>query len=411
MSESFTCAIIGGGAAGFFGAIACAEKNPQANVILFEKNRQTLAKVRISGGGRCNVTHACFEPNLLIHYYPRGSKALLGPFHRFQPKDTIAWFEKRGVHLKVEEDGRMFPITDSSETIIKCLMQEVHRLNIELKLEAGIEKIVKEGDSFKILFANESFFDAHCVLIATGSHPIPHRWAEDLGHTITPLVPSLFTFNIPNFELNELSGISVDPVEVKIVNTSLVQSGPLLITHWGFSGPAILKLSAWGARDLHALGYKGELKINWSPHLNLEAIRQTLQQWRSDFPRKYIHTDSPFRLPRQLWKILALRAEIPLEHKWAQLNNASLNKLLQILREDRYPMDGKSTNKQEFVTCGGVNLDEINFKTMESRICKNLYFAGEILDIDGITGGFNFQSAWTTSWLAGQSMAASERNA
>lgn len=405
MSKRYNCAVIGGGAAGFFGALACAEKNPLANVVLFEKNRQTLAKVRISGGGRCNVTHACFDPNLLIRNYPRGSKALLGPFHRFQPKDTIEWFEKRGVKLKVEEDGRMFPITDQSETIINCLTQEAKRLHVEVKTEVGIEKILKDKNVFEILFSNGTTFVADRLLLTTGSHPAPQQWVKDLGHTLVPQVPSLFTFNIPNFLLKELSGISVDPVEIKMVNSGLVQSGPLLITHWGFSGPAILKLSAWGARELHNRGYQEELKINWIPKLSLDQSREDLYGWRLSNARKQIQSDNPFGLPRQLWKTLILKASLSPESKWNQLPNTSLNKLLFVLREDRYDMEGKSTYKQEFVTCGGVNLDEVNFKSMESRVCPHLYFAGEILDIDGITGGFNFQNAWTTSWIAGQAMA------
>ncbi|PJD96094.1 MAG: aminoacetone oxidase family FAD-binding enzyme [Parachlamydia sp.] len=403
--KKLNCVVIGGGAAGFFGAISCAAKNPEAHVFLLEKNRQILAKVRISGGGRCNVTHACFDPQELASHYPRGSKALLGPFYRFQPKDTIEWFEKRGVELKIEDDGRMFPITDSSQTIIDCLLAESRKLKVDLRLEAGIENIQKSGEGFDLILSDGSELYADRLLIATGSHPAAHQWALALGHSIVPPVPSLFTFTIPNFPLQELAGISVECAEASISETSLVQSGPLLITHWGFSGPAILKLSAWGARILHQKAYQGTLSINWLPHLTVEKLRQMLLQWKIDFPRKQISTDNPCGMPRQLWKALGAHAGIPLEKKWANLDNLSLTKLLQVLRQDSYSIHGKSTYKQEFVTCGGVNLDEINFKTMESRVCKNLYFAGEVLDIDGVTGGFNFQSAWTTSWLAGQAMA------
>jgi len=403
--KKLNCVVIGGGAAGFFGALSCASKNPAAQVCLLEKNRQILAKVRISGGGRCNVTHACFDPKELVRHYPRGLKALLGPFYHFQPKDTIEWFEKRGVVLKTEEDGRMFPITDSSQTIIDCLVEESRKLKIDLRVETGIEGIEKSGEGFALQLSDRSAILADRLLIATGSHPTAHQWALNLGHTIVPPVPSLFTFNIPNFPLQELAGVSVNHAEARIVETSLVQSGPLLITHWGFSGPAILKLSAWGARELYQKGYQGSLGINWLPHLPAAKLRQVLQQWKVDSPRKQISTDNPCGMPRQLWKALVLKAGIPLEKKWANLDNLSLTKLLQVLSEDCYPIHGKSTYKQEFVTCGGVNLDEINFKTMESRLCKNLFFAGEVLDIDGVTGGFNFQSAWTTSWLAGQAMA------
>ena len=405
---SLNCVVIGGGAAGFFGAIACAQKNPLAQVTILEKTRQVLAKVRVSGGGRCNVTHSCFEPAQLVKNYPRGNKALLGPFHSFQPRDTIEWFERRGVILKTEEDGRMFPITDTSQTIIDCLTQEARKAKVNVKLESGIERIEREEGAFKLFLSNGECLHADRLLLATGSHPLAHQWAASLGHTIVPPVPSLFTFNIHNFSLKELAGISVEQAEVKIDGTSLAQSGPLLITHWGFSGPAALKLSAWGARDLHQKGYKGTFVINWISAFQAERVISTLQQWRKDFPRRSLGSENPFSLPRQLWKVLLTRAEIDTEKKWVNVDNASLSRLVQCLREDRYPIEGKSTYKQEFVTCGGIHLDEINFKTMESRKCPHLYFAGEVLDIDGVTGGFNFQNAWTTSWLAGQAMAIEE---
>ncbi|MBS4167974.1 NAD(P)/FAD-dependent oxidoreductase [Parachlamydia sp. AcF125] len=405
---SLKCVVIGGGAAGFFGAIACAQKNPLAQVTILEKTRQVLAKVRISGGGRCNVTHACFDPAQLVKNYPRGNKALLGPFHRFQPRDTIEWFEKRGVMLKTEEDGRMFPLTDSSQTIIECLMQAARKAKVEIKLEAGIVRIEREAGQFKLFLGDGECHYADRLLLATGSHPLAFQWAAALGHTIVPPVPSLFTFNIQNFSLKELAGVSVEQAEAKIEGTALAQSGPLLITHWGFSGPAALKLSAWGARDLHQKGYKGTLVINWIPQFLADRALSTLQQGRKKLARRSLGSENPFSLPRQLWKALLIRAEIEAEKKWVNLDNASLNRLVQRLQEDRYLIEGKSTYKQEFVTCGGVHLDEINFKAMESRLCPHLYFAGEILDIDGVTGGFNFQNAWTTSWLAGQAMAIEE---
>lgn len=389
-----TLVVIGGGAAGFFGAINAAEKNPSDRVILLEKTATLLAKVRISGGGRCNVTHACFEPPQLVQNYPRGGKALLGPFHRFQPKDTIAWFEQRGVELKTEEDGRMFPITDSSQTIIDCLMQAADAAGVEIRLQQKIETLDKRDGKFTV-----ADLEGDAILLATGSQPKGHALAEKLGHSLVPLVPSLFTFNIPNFPLEELAGISVDPAQVDI--GGVPQKGPLLITHWGFSGPAALKLSAWEARTLHACDYQTTLNVNWLP-----AIRNLSEQLLSfksqNGPQNLSRPAAP--LPRNLWKkLLEIHAFDP-QKRWCDLPNKELLRLAALLQKDPYTVSGKTTYKQEFVTCGGIPLDEVNFKTMESRLCPGLFFAGEILDIDGITGGFNFQSAWTTSYLASQAM-------
>lgn len=392
--------IIGGGAAGFFSAIACAQVNPQHQVILIEKNRQMLSKVRISGGGRCNVTHACFDPVQLVQYYPRGSKALLGPFHRFQPKDTIEWFKNRGVELKIEEDGRMFPITNSSETIIDCLIKEARSSNVEIIPELTVENLEKHSDHFRVTATRGTTFDVNNVLVATGSSKTYH-WVEQFGHSIIPPVPSLFTFNVPSSPLSDLSGIAVEDALLKIEGTPLEQRGPLLITHWGFSGPAVLKLSAWGARQLHDKGYRATLTINWLPNLKMEhlvAMRQKLLG-------RFLHTESAFHLPKQLWKRLLLIAGLKEEKRWNEISNRQIEELAQVLQVSSFEIEGKTTFKQEFVTCGGVNLDEVNFKTMESRLCSGLYFAGEILDIDGITGGFNFQNAWTTGWIAGHAMA------
>ncbi len=398
-----TIAIIGGGAAGYFGAIAAAEAG--ADVILLEKSKQPLAKVRISGGGRCNTTHACFEPSLLVKNYPRGEKALRGPFSRFQPRDTIEWFAERGVTLKTEEDGRMFPITDSSETIINCLTQAAEQAGVDIRLHWAVESLQKQETGFIIQAKDKPALEVQKVLLATGSHPQPCSWAEQLGHTLMPPVPSLFTFNIPGSPLVDLAGISLETVEIKILNTSLQQSGPLLITHWGFSGPAVLKLSAWGARNLHNLNYEAQCQINWLPSHTLDALQETLRRWKQENPKKQLGTDSPFTLAKKLWRRLVELSGIDPESRWATLPGNSLQTLCNKLHADRYQIRGKTTFKEEFVTCGGICLDEVNFKTMESKLVPGLYFAGEILDIDGITGGFNFQNAWTTGWLAGNAMA------
>lgn len=399
-----TIVVVGGGAAGFFGAISCAQKNPDAKVILLEKNRQVLSKVRISGGGRCNVTHSCFDPRKLVEHYPRGNKALLGPFTRFQPRDTIQWFESRGVPLKTEDDGRMFPTTDSSESIIQCLQSEVIKNNIEIRLEAGVNRIERISDGFNLdLSTNENLF-CHRLLIATGSSPKIYECLKELGHSTEPLVPSLFTFNIPNSPFLELAGISLPKVHIKILGTSLQQSGPLLITHWGFSGPAVLKLSAWGARILNEKNYEAEIQINWLPEHSLEEVKNKLISSKKEFAAKQMSNEQPFDFAKNLWKKFLEISGIPLDLRWAMLSKAQMDKLTKELTSAVYKIKGKTTYKEEFVTCGGIKLEEVNFKTMESKIVPGLYFAGEVLDIDGITGGFNFQNAWTTSWIAGQSM-------
>lgn len=405
MKEKKVIAVIGGGAAGFFGAIASAEANSECRVILLEKNRQVLSKVRISGGGRCNVTHACFDPILLTQNYPRGGKALRGPFTRFQPRDTVQWFESRGVKLKTEGDGRMFPVTDNSTTIVNCLVEQVRAHGVELRTERGVSDFRKEGEKFHLTLSNGELLICDCVLVATGSSPKVYEWLQAFGHTIVPQVPSLFTFNVPTSPLLELSGIAVQDVRVALEGSEWVQRGAVLLTHWGFSGPAVLKLSAWAARDLHDRQYKTSLKINWLPSLSYEQVKNSLGTCRKESAQRLISVDSPFELPRKLWKALAEKGGIPSQLRWSSLSVAMLQELCKILTSDSYQIEGKSTYKEEFVTCGGVSLDEINFKTMESRVCPGLYFAGEVLDIDGVTGGFNFQSAWTTSWLAGQAMA------
>jgi predicted Rossmann fold flavoprotein len=405
MKDPKTIVVIGGGAAGFFGAIACAQASSDKKVILLEKNRQLLSKVRISGGGRCNVTHACFDPALLVQNYPRGHQALRGPFTRFQPRDTIQWFKERGVELKVEEDGRMFPITDNSETIIRCLMHAAAQANVEVRIESGVEAIKPLAQGFELTLGNGTILSCDRLLVASGSQSKMHPFLESLGHHIVPPVPSLFTFNIPDSPLLELAGVSLPKVHVKISGTDLQQIGPLLLTHWGFSGPAVLKLSAWGARILHEKEYHAILEVNWLPDMSREALSQALNSFKAQNPSKQMASESPLSLPKNLWKKLAAMAGLPLDLRWSYFSKAHQQALQNALLQSTFQIQGKSTFKEEFVTCGGVSLDEVNFKTMESKKCPGLYFAGEVLDIDGVTGGFNFQNAWTTGWIAGNSLA------
>jgi predicted Rossmann fold flavoprotein len=397
--------VIGGGAAGFFGAIACAETHPHTQVTLLEANRQSLAKVRISGGGRCNVTHASFEVAMLVQNYPRGGKALRGALTRFQPRDTIDWFACRGVELKTEADGRMFPTTDDSATIVDCLMQTAQVSGVKILTGTPAIALRQKADgSFEIELKSGEILVADRVLIATGSNPKGYQWARELGHTVEPPVPSLFTFNIADRSLRELAGVSVSSASVRLPDAKLVQTGPLLVTHWGLSGPAILKLSAWGARFLSDCGYQTQLLVNWLPHENPEVLRQHLQELRSQSSKGAIGSYSPVPLAKRLWIYLLEKAGIEPQKRWTEVSNKSLNELVQVLNQSQYQITGKGVFKEEFVTCGGVNLKEINFKTMESRCCPHLYFAGEVVDIDGVTGGFNFQNAWTTGWIAGMAM-------
>lgn len=383
--------VVGGGAAGMFGAISAKSAHPKAKVALLEKSAHLLTKVRISGGGRCNVTHACFDPALLIQNYPRGFRELQGPFHQFQPKDTVQWFESRGVPLKAEKDGRIFPCSDSSQSIIDCLMKEASSLGVEIHLKQRIDSIAKTDTGFTV-----GPFSSHALLLATGSGPDGHTWAKNLGHTIQSPVPSLFTFNVPTSPLKELSGIAVESAELTLPGTSLKQKGPLLITHFGFSGPAALKLSAWGARYLHEQNYKVPLAINWLPNLSLSQISTQLIEAKKRHPEKMLLTENLFELPKNLWKTL-----VGDDRRLNDFSLKELETLAKRLHEDIYQVEGKTTHKEEFVTCGGVTLKEVNFKKMESKICPGLFFAGEILDIDGVTGGFNFQNAWTTGYIAG----------
>jgi hypothetical protein len=413
--------VIGGGAAGFFGAITCATAHPHTRVTLLEAGHQPLSKVRISGGGRCNVTHACFDPATLISYYPRGAKALRGAFSRFQPKDTVAWFGSHGVQLKTEADGRMFPVTDNSETIVDCLVKAAEDAGVKLRTGTPVkfvrryppqpeDPLTKGGSArggFEVELKTGEIVRCDRLLLATGSNPQGYRWVKDLGHKVEPPVPSLFTFNIPDPRLQDLAGVSVNDVRLRLPDappTLKEQTGPLLITHWGLSGPAVLKLSAWGARFLHEHHYQTPLLVNWLPQYNEESLRKMLLAVKSQLPRRQIATSCPIPIPKRLWMSMITHLSIGAEERWAEVSKKALNQLVQELTQGRYLIKGKGVFKEEFVTCGGVSLKEVDFKTMESRQCPGLYFAGEILDIDGVTGGFNFQSAWTTAWLAGQAM-------
>lgn len=399
--------VIGGGAAGFFGAIACAEAHPRVRVRLLEAGKVPLQKVRISGGGRCNVTHACFDPAELVSFYPRGGKALRGAFSRFQPGDTVAWFENHGVRLKIEEDGRMFPTTDDSATIVDCLSRSAKQAGVRIQTAAAVVDVERRDEGFAVQLRSGEWLQGDRLLLATGSNPQGHRLAKKLGHTLHPLVPSLFTFNIADSALTALAGVSVPQAALQLRCADappLEQVGPVLVTHWGLSGPAILKLSAWGARQLHAARYQATLQVDWLPHQSPERIRQHLRDAREQSPKRAIASTPLFSLPRRLWLYLTERAGISPTHRWANLSRQQTHQLVSGLTQSTFTIRGKGVFKDEFVTCGGVCLDEVNFKSLESRCCPGLHLAGEILDIDGITGGFNFQSAWTTGWLAGQAM-------
>ncbi|UYZ59915.1 BaiN/RdsA family NAD(P)/FAD-dependent oxidoreductase [Hymenobacter latericus] len=411
MKNSFAAdvAVLGGGAAGFFGAIACAEANPALNVILLEKTTKLLSKVRVSGGGRCNVTHHCFSPAQLVQFYPRGGKHLKEPFKQFGAQDTVQWFERRGVRLKTEPDGRMFPVTDSSETVARCLEQAAQRAGVRVLTGTAAERIEPlAGGGFCLHLSGNQELRVQRLLVATGGNAksAAYDWLRHLGHSICEPVPSLFTFNVPNSPLKELMGVSVPHARVLLAGEKLEYEGPLLVTHWGVSGPSVLKLSAWGARRLHELQYTGTALVSWVPTYTEESMRQWLQTFRTENGKKIVAANPLFGLPQRLWRTLVEQAGIGAEVRWSELAGKLQNRLLELLLRTPLQVRGKTTFKEEFVTCGGVPLGEIDLKTMESRQVPGLYFAGEVLDIDGITGGFNFQAAWTTGYLAGRAMAA-----
>ncbi|MFM8831610.1 MAG: NAD(P)/FAD-dependent oxidoreductase [Spartobacteria bacterium] len=398
--------VVGGGAAGFFGAIAAAESAPHAGVVILEKSPRTLSKVRVSGGGRCNVTHSCFDPRELSRRYPRGSRALIGSFTRFGPADTVAWFESRSVRLKTEADGRMFPVTDSSQTIIDCLTSAAAKSGLRVLTGTALHSIDKRpGGGFLLALSNGERMECDRLLWAGGGCRPERHPVVALGHSLMPPVPSLFTFQIDTPWLRELPGLSLASVQASVPGTSLKEQGPLLVTHAGLSGPVVLRLSAWGARELHALRYEFPLRINWLPYTNRDALLEELQTRRETSGGQTILRTRWNPLPARLWESLVIQAGIDPDTKWARLSRPQALKLATLLTSTEFPVRGKSTNKEEFVTCGGIPLPEVDFKTMESRIVPGLHFAGEALDIDGITGGFNFQAAWTTGWIAGQAMA------
>lgn len=403
--------VIGGGAAGFFCAINAARINPSLKVIIVEKNNKLLSKVKVSGGGRCNVTHACFEINELIKRYPRGQNFLKKAFHWFNTKDTISWFLERGVELKEEPDGRMFPVSNNSQTIIDCLLKEADKYGVEVLLSCEINKIEASGAKFWLYTNHQQLPAADFLCVATGGYSKSAKfdWLKQLGHDISNTVPSLFTFNIPGNQITELMGVSVEDALVKIAGTKFSQKGPLLITHWGLSGPVTLKLSAWAARELALKNYNFDIIVNWLPNLNESSLREQWPYWRKELGTQKIINRNPFGLPNRLWVYLIQESEIKDEIRWADLSAKHQNKLIQNLTAQTFTVKGKTTFKEEFVTCGGVNLGEIDANTMQSRKVEHLFFAGEVIDVDGITGGFNFQNAWTTGWIAAKSIAANDQ--
>ena len=410
MSETSgnTILVIGGGAAGFFGAIACAEADPTARVVILERGPEVLGKVRISGGGRCNVTHACFEPKELVRFYPRGEKALLGPFHRFCSGDTVEWYESRGVPLKIEADGRMFPVSDRSQSIIDCLENAARQAGVEVRTRQKVVQMhppEETGQDWKVMTAGGDAFFAKAILVAAGSSAAVWDLLRHLGHTVVPPVPSLFTFNIADPRIDGLAGLVAPNARVQIAGTKWSADGPVLVTHWGLSGPGILKLSAWAARELHERSYRFEIEVNWWGNTETEDIRQQFLRSRQEQARKLVRNANPSPLPQRLWERLTIAAGIGDQQRWADLGNRQLQELAEQNGRCLFSVGGKSTFKEEFVTAGGVALDEVDFKTFESKIHRGLFLAGEVLDIDAVTGGFNFQAAWTGGWIAGKAMA------
>ena len=398
-------AIIGAGAAGCFAAANIAAEEG-ISVALFEKTGKTLQKVKVSGGGRCNVTHSCFEVPELVERYPRGKQILRKSLYHFSPQDTIEWFGARGVQLKTESDVRMFPTTDDSQTIIYCIWQEMMRKKVAVYYHKSVVRIEKLEKGFIIHFADKSAYEADKILIATGGYPKPeqYKWLQELGHTIQSPVPSLFTFNMPKHPITELMGVSVENARVKIVGTKLVENGPLLITHWGMSGPAILRTSAWAARELADRNYHFTIHINWLNDITDAELKEQIQNLRIEQGKQLVQHKNPFGLPRRLWEYLVVQCGVKDDTRWGELPAAAQNKLIENLLRNSYEVKGKTTFKEEFVTCGGISLSEIDPNTMESRKTPGIYFAGEIMDVDGITGGFNFQAAWCSAYIAANAM-------
>lgn len=405
MNSKYDIIIVGGGAAGFFTAINIAEKKPKLKIAILERGKSVLEKVRISGGGRCNVTHAEFVPKELAKNYPRGEKELIGPFHQFCSGDTIEWFANHGVELKIEDDGRMFPTSDSSQTIIDCFLQAVQQLKIDVLTSQSVQSIFQGNDYWKVE-TNHETYSCQKLIMTTGSNPKVWEMLQNIGHTIVPPVPSLFTFNIKDARIKDLMGISA-VATVKVKGTKLEASGPTLITHWGMSGPGILRLSAWGANLLPAKNYQFTIQVNWLNDATFEETFETLKELKTVHSKKIISKKSPFDFPNRLWESLVQASGIGTfstsnnsqDVKWGDVSNKQLMALAVQLTNGEFQVNGKSTFKEEFVTAGGIDLKEINFKTMESKLLPNLYFAGEIVNIDAITGGFNFQNAWTSGFI------------
>lgn len=419
--------VIGGGAAGFFCAVNAARLHPSLEVIILEKTTKLLSKVKVSGGGRCNVTHSCFSIPDMIRHYPRGTNFLKKAFHHFFTTDTIQWFAERDVPLKTEADGRMFPVTNTSQSIVDCLMKEANRYGVEIRMSSDVKSLKYEVGStkyedgnlklehirnneerqFTLELSDQRFLTADFVCIASGgySKPSQFNWLQQLGHSIAEPVPSLFTFNMPGNAITQLMGVSVPEAHVKIAGTNLSAQGPLLITHWGLSGPAVLRLSAWAARELAMCNYQFAITVNWLPDYKEQTLRESFQQLRFDMASQKISTRNPFNLPQRLWQYLLQQSGINEEKRWADLPVKEQNKLIANCCMQEFKVQGKTTFKEEFVTAGGIQLSEIDVNSMQSKIIPHLYFAGEILDVDGITGGFNFQHAWTSGYIAAKAIA------
>ncbi|WP_340105370.1 NAD(P)/FAD-dependent oxidoreductase [Rhodohalobacter sp. 8-1] len=406
-SNSKSLIVIGGGAAGFFTAVNAARMNPSLNVNILEKSREVLSKVRVSGGGRCNVTHHCFDPDLLSKAYPRGEKVLRWSFEQFQASDTVEWFKLRGIELKTEDDGRMFPVTDNSETIINCLMAEAKKYNVQIRTKTKVNSIeLLDNGGFKLTIHKSNSLNCDHLVVATGGYnrESAYSWLRELGHSINTPVPSLFTFNFREKMFTDLAGISVEHAKVSIKETRYSEVGPVLITHWGLSGPAVLKLSAWAARELYEKEYRYDVQINWLHPQTNEDVRNTLKQLREDQPRKQIKNQTEFPFSSRLWQRFLQLADITPEKRWSDVSNKEIHELTKQLVHPTYAIQGKTTYKEEFVTCGGIPLSEVDPDTLESKQVPGIHFVGEVLDIDGITGGFNFQAAWTNGWLAAQAV-------
>ncbi len=405
--EIFDLIVIGGGAAGFFGAINAAMRTPTLKILILEKSAKLLSKVRISGGGRCNVTHRCFGATPLSKHYPRGQKELKKLFCGFDAKDTVAWFQKIGVELIAEDDGRMFPITDNSETIIQAFLKESETFNIIIKTSCGASWIKLQQGIFHVDSENGGEFMSQKVLVAIGGHPQPSAYSfiQKMGHTIIPPIPSLFTFNDPEKKFNDLMGVAVQDATVKIAGTKFSEQGPVLITHWGLSGPAVIRLSSWAAEYLHEKKYEFVALINWTGSLGEEEVRHVLLSQKENSPKKKIRGNALFNVPARLWERLTDMAEFNETVPWGEASQKKINRLVELLVRCPFSIKGKTTFKEEFVTCGGVDLKEIDLETMESKILPGLYFAGEVMNIDGETGGFNFQAAWTSAWVAARDIA------